>query len=101
VNWQYVLCSELLQPGAVFYMDNFSKGLPVGIPTLATGTFRHCLWTAKGAFIPPFLAGFDRPDVTLDVKHPGGPPTLQSAELKEVLFRAYQGMCESGRYPIT
>ena len=83
------LCRTAFKPGTVFYMDNFAKCLPVGIPRLDTGVFRSCLWTAKGALVPPGMIGFEVEPIPLAENAPGVPSNLFSDDLVQILSDTY------------
>ena len=78
-----------MRPGTVFYMDNFAKCLPVGLPRLATGVFRNCLWTSKGAVVPPTMRGFEVAPIPIDVKAPGVPVDLFNDKLMQIFNDTY------------
>ena len=80
---------ESHKPGVFFYVDNYSKVLPVGIPTLRTGVFRHCLWTAQGILRPPYLEGFAQPDYKVRPNIATVIPAITSTRLRDMLFREY------------
>lgn len=88
---------ERQRPGVFFYLDNYSKVIPVGIPTLATGVFRQCLWTAQGILCPPYLEGFAEPDYGI---RSGDPPlctAIASDILRDILFSEYKAIDEDSR----
>jgi hypothetical protein len=80
------------------WIDNFSKSLKYGVPSLIHGIWQQCLWSVWGCTKAP--SGID---LTVDLAKPALPQDLLEPSLIKTMFKMYETILHESweRYEIS